>query len=142
MSGEKAVITFNADNLHKTIEILHTDEMEETIADDKLEVHINNGTSVVISKHPVVSNNHWRQYAPCKDNPDLFFAAPDEPAKIINAREMCHSCSCIASCLEYALDDPNRQGVETFGIWAGFNAEALIKIARARRIANSHLRIV
>lgn len=72
-------------------------------------------------------NLSWRQRAACRGvDPDVFYPATDEEAE--EAKAVCVQCSVRESCLEYALNNRERDGV-----WGGATERERRRILRQRR---------
>jgi hypothetical protein len=68
---------------------------------------------------------------PCQSAPDLFFTDPEQfngYAHINSAKSLCITCPIRQTCLSYALDNN-----ETDGIWGGTVPSERVKMKRVRR---------
>jgi WhiB family redox-sensing transcriptional regulator len=72
-------------------------------------------------------NLSWRQRAACRGvDPDVFYPATDEEAE--EAKAVCAVCSVREACLEYALNNRERDGV-----WGGATERERRRMLRQRR---------
>ncbi|MGI8633549.1 MAG: WhiB family transcriptional regulator [Solirubrobacterales bacterium] len=72
----------------------------------------------------------WRRQSACRGlDPDIFYPASDEEAA--EAKVVCRQCSVQETCLEYAL-----QGREKDGVWGGATEKERRRILRQRRRAS------
>lgn len=73
----------------------------------------------------------WMDDALCAQiGGDEFF--PDQGGSTKLAKEICGMCEVRAECLEYALEDEIRTGVQMRGIWGGTSPSERVKIRAAR----------
>lgn len=69
----------------------------------------------------------WMNRAACRNSdPSLFF----DTARSVEAKTVCGRCPVRGTCLEHALDVPEREGV-----WGGTTPTRRDRIRRNRRIA-------
>ena len=69
----------------------------------------------------------WRQKAACRGvDPDIFYPVSEEEAE--EARAICRACPVLESCLEWALNNRERDGVG-----GGATERARRRIIRQRR---------
>jgi WhiB family redox-sensing transcriptional regulator len=72
----------------------------------------------------------WRRHSACRGlDPDIFFPSTDEEA--VAAKVVCDVCSVRETCLEFAL-----QGREKEGVWGGATEKERRRILRQRRRAS------
>ena len=72
----------------------------------------------------------WRRHSACRGlDPTIFYPATDEEAD--EAKEVCGVCSVQQTCLEFAL-----QGREKEGVWGGATEKERRRILRQRRRAS------
>lgn len=72
----------------------------------------------------------WRRHSACRGlDPGIFFPPTDEDAVV--AKEVCGQCSVQETCLEFAL-----QGREKDGVWGGATEKERRRILRQRRRAS------
>lgn len=72
----------------------------------------------------------WRRHSACRGlDPEIFYPATDEEAAV--AKRVCHGCSVQETCLEFAL-----QGREKEGVWGGASERERRRILRQRRRAS------
>ena len=72
----------------------------------------------------------WRRHSACRGlDPDIFFPATEEDA--VAAKMVCRACSVQETCLEFAL-----QGREKEGVWGGATEKERRRILRQRRRAS------
>ena len=72
----------------------------------------------------------WRRHSACRGlDPAIFFPATDEDAEV--AKVVCAECSVQGTCLEFAL-----QGREKEGVWGGATEKERRRILRQRRRAS------
>ena len=72
----------------------------------------------------------WRRHSACRGlDPDIFYPATDEEA--LAAKRVCSECSVQGTCLEFAL-----QGREKEGVWGGATEKERRRILRQRRRAS------
>lgn len=61
-------------------------------------------------------------------NPNLFHPACNQPLVARQARQVCNGCPVRTDCAEYAINDPNLQGV-----WGGMSVRERQRIRQHRR---------
>jgi WhiB family transcriptional regulator, redox-sensing transcriptional regulator len=72
----------------------------------------------------------WRRHSACRGlDPDIFYPSTDEEAE--EAKRVCSECSVQGTCLEFAL-----QGREKEGVWGGATEKERRRILRQRRRAS------
>ena len=72
----------------------------------------------------------WRRHSACRGlDPEIFYPPTDEEAAA--AKVVCHGCSVRETCLEFAL-----QGREKEGVWGGATEKERRRIHRQRRRAS------
>jgi WhiB family transcriptional regulator, redox-sensing transcriptional regulator len=72
----------------------------------------------------------WRRHSACRGlDPEIFFPSTDEEAGA--AKRVCGECSVQETCLEFAL-----QGREKEGVWGGATEKERRRILRQRRRAS------
>ena len=72
----------------------------------------------------------WRRHSACRGlDPDIFYPETDEEA--LAAKLVCGECSVQETCLEFAL-----QGREKEGVWGGATEKERRRILRQRRRAS------
>jgi WhiB family transcriptional regulator, redox-sensing transcriptional regulator len=76
----------------------------------------------------------WMDDGACRDTPvDVFFPPKgvDMVAAMARAREVCDQCPVRQQCLEYAVSDPEIEGV-----WGGTSAKGRAQLRREKRGAS------
>jgi WhiB family redox-sensing transcriptional regulator len=72
----------------------------------------------------------WRRHSACRGlDPAIFYPPTDEDA--VHAKVVCGECSVQETCLEFAL-----QGREKEGVWGGATEKERRRILRQRRRAS------
>ena len=72
----------------------------------------------------------WRRHSACRGlDPEIFYPPTDEDA--VAAKRVCDDCSVQETCLEFAL-----QGREKEGVWGGATEKERRRILRQRRRAS------
>ena len=72
----------------------------------------------------------WRRHAACRGlDPEIFFPALDDD--VDDAKAVCTSCSVRETCLEFALQVREKEGV-----WGGATEKERRRILRQRRRAS------
>jgi len=72
----------------------------------------------------------WRRHSACRGlDPEIFYPPTDEEA--VAAKVVCQLCSVRETCLEFAL-----QGREKEGVWGGATERERRRILRQRRRAS------
>ena len=72
----------------------------------------------------------WRRHAACRGlDPEIFYPETDEDVE--DAKDVCGSCDVQETCLEFAL-----QGREKEGVWGGATEKERRRILRQRRRAS------
>ncbi len=72
----------------------------------------------------------WRRHSACRGlDPEIFYPSTDEEAAA--AKLVCRECSVQETCLEFAL-----QGREKEGVWGGATEKERRRILRQRRRAS------
>ncbi len=72
-------------------------------------------------------NATWRQRAACQGlDPDIFYPVSEDDAD--EAKEVCEQCGVRQICLEFALDQRERDGV-----WGGLTDRERRRVLRQRR---------
>ncbi len=79
---------------------------------------------------PAQTSDDWSKRAACaKENPEMFYPGKGA-ATADDAKNVCRRCPVSFSCLLWAVDTGEREG-----IWGGFSASGLGPIRRQRRRA-------
>ena len=74
-----------------------------------------------------MKNLAWRKHAACRGvDPDIFYPVSEDEAD--EAKAICGSCSVCGTCLEYALNIRERDGV-----WGGATERERRRMVRQRR---------
>jgi WhiB family redox-sensing transcriptional regulator len=72
-------------------------------------------------------DDNWADHASCRGlDPTIFYPLTDEDAD--DAKEICASCPVQTPCLEFAIDQRERNGV-----WGGATERERMRIIRRRR---------
>jgi WhiB family transcriptional regulator, redox-sensing transcriptional regulator len=73
----------------------------------------------------------WRRNAACRGlDPDIFYPALDDD-DVVDAKAVCRSCLVQETCLEFALNVREKEGV-----WGGATEKERRRILRQRRRAS------
>lgn len=71
----------------------------------------------------------WKRDANCQDfDPSIFFPSTGEGYKVRVAKQICGGCSVRGACLNYALQNPDEQGV-----WGGTTVKERLNIRNFQR---------
>lgn len=71
----------------------------------------------------------WRRWSACQGlDPQIFFPAEDDEAQIALAKAVCDGCMVRDSCLEYAIEQREHEGV-----WGGLTDRERRRLVRRRR---------
>lgn len=74
-------------------------------------------------------NTGWMARAACQGlNPNTFHPTRTQPLVARQARQVCNGCPVIDDCAEYAINDPNLQGV-----WGGMSWIERTRIRQTRK---------